>query len=888
MSRSLHFLLSACLGLALAAKSPATALQAPGQAPPLLDRELFFSNPELSGAQLSPDGQYIAFIKPFKAVRNIWVKKTGQPYSAARVVTADPKRPLAGFFWTRDSKRILFLQDKDGDENLNVYAVDPAAPNAEGKEVPAPRNLTEAKNVAAQVYAVPKTDPDTIYVGLNDRDASWHDLYKVKISTGERTLVRKNTERIAGWIFDSKGQLRLAQRLTEKGETEILRADPDRLTTIYTCGVLESTDFMQFHKDGKRIYLQTNKGNRNLSELVLFDPATGREEKVESDPRNCVDFGGAIFSELTDKLLVTSYMDDRLRVYFHDKAWEADYKFLQKKFPGMEITIGSMTADESKFLVKASSDADPGTIYHFDRKSKKLSLEYVSRESIPRGFMAPMRPIRYKSSDGLEIPAYLTLPKGLPAKNLPLVVVPHGGPWMRDTWGFNGEAQFLANRGYAVLQPNFRASTGYGKKFLNAGNKQWGALMQDDLTWGVKHLVKTGLVDAKRVGIMGGSYGGYAALAGAAFTPDLFKAAVPIVGPSNLLTLLDTIPPYWEAGRVIFHTRMGDPTTPEGKEQLKRQSPLFSADKIKTPLLVVQGANDPRVKKAESDQIVIALRDRNFPVEYLCAPDEGHGFHRPVNNMAMHASAEKFLAKHLGGRFQEGGTPEVLQRLKEITVDPKTVSLTTKAEVSGIPVPAADLGAFTAAYKGTLSMQGRELPFTLTREVTDAGGQWRVQEMMDMGPMGQVKQVFGLEKGTLKFRKLFLNQGPFTLDLAFGEGKIAGSVAMGGEPKVLSLPLVEDIYGDHEEALARLPLAEGYTVVLRGFDAQKQRLDLKRVTVAGVETLKGQKAWRVEIVSAEGEPGGQTLWITQISRRVLKTQVLLPEMGNATMTTELQ
>ena len=888
MFRSLHFLLSACLGLALAAKSPATAPQAPGQVPPLLDRELFFSNPEISGAQFSPDGQYIAFIEPYKDVRNIWVKKTGQPYSAARVVTADPKRPLAAFFWTRDSKRILFLQDKDGDENLNVYAVDPAAPNAEGKEVPAPRNLTEAKNVAAQVYALPKTDPETIYVGLNDRDASWHDLYKVKISTGERTLVRKNTERIAGWIFDSKGQLRLAQRLTEKGETQILRADTDRLTTIYTCGVLERADFMQFHKDGKRIYLQTNKGNRNLSELVLFDPATGREEKVESDPRNRVDFGGALFSELTDKLLVTTYMDDRLRVYFHDKDWEADYKFLQKKFPGMEITIGSMTADESKFLVKASSDKDPGTIYLFDRNKKKLSLEYVTRESIPRGFMAPMRPIRYKSSDGLEIPAYLTLPKGQPAKNLPLVVVPHGGPWMRDAWGFNGEAQFLANRGYAVLQPNFRASTGYGKKFLNAGNKQWGNLMQDDITWGVKHLVKSGLVDAKRVGIMGGSYGGYAALAGAAFTPDLFKAAVPIVGPSNLLTLLDTIPPYWEAGRVIFHTRMGDPTTPEGKAQLKRQSPLFSADKIKTPLLVVQGANDPRVKKAESDQIVVALRDRNFPVEYLCAPDEGHGFHRPVNNMAMHASAEKFLAKHLGGRFQEGGTPEVLQRLKEITVDPKTVALATNTEASGIPAPAVDLETFTAAYKGTLSMQGRDIPFTLNREVTEVDGQWRIQDMMDMGPMGQMKQVFSLEKGTLKFHKLFLNQGPFTLDLAFGDGKVAGSVAMGGEPKALSLPLESDIYGDHEEATARLPLAEGYTVVLRGFDAQKQRLNLSRVKVTGVETLKGQKTWRVEILSAEGEPGGQTLWISQESRRVLKTQVLLPQMGNASMTTELQ
>ena len=252
---------------------------------------------------------------------------------------------------------------------------------------------------------------------------------------------------------------------------------------------------------------------------------------------------------------------------------------------------------------------------------------------------------------------------------------PHGGPWARDGWGFDGRIQFLANRGYAVLQPNFRGSTGYGKKFLNAGNKQWGDLMQDDITWGVKHLVAEGIADPKRVGIMGGSYGGYAALAGAAFTPDLYAASVPIVGPSNLLTLLATIPPYWEAIRIIFHERMGNPDTPEGKKQLERQSPLNSAAKIKTPLLVVQGANDPRVKKAESDQIVIALRDRGFAVEYLCAPDEGHGFQRPVNNMAMYAAAEKFLAQHLKARYQEGGAADVMKRLPEITVDLQTVVL---------------------------------------------------------------------------------------------------------------------------------------------------------------------------------------------------------------------
>ena len=296
----------------------------------------------------------------------------------------------------------------------------------------------------------------------------------------------------------------------------------------------------------------------------------------------------------------------------------------------------------------------------------------------------------------------------MPAKNLPTVVVPHGGPWGRDAWGYSGFAQFLANRGYAVLQPNFRASTGYGKKLLNGGNLQWGDKMQDDITWGVKYLIQKGIADPKRVGIMGGSYGGYATLAGVAFTPDLYAAAVAIVAPSNLITLLESIPPYWEAARTVFYKRMGDPNTPEGKAQLQRQSPLNSADKIKTPLMVVQGANDPRVNKRESDQIVIALRDRGFPVEYLVAPDEGHGFARPVNNMAMFAAAEKFLAKHLGGRFQEGGTPEVVTRLTEITVDPKTVVLAAKVDANqvGTPKVAAALPVGTFNYAGE-SADGR-------------------------------------------------------------------------------------------------------------------------------------------------------------------------------------
>ncbi|MGI8884992.1 MAG: S9 family peptidase [Pyrinomonadaceae bacterium] len=656
------------------------------QLPPLIDREVFFGNPEFAGAQISPDGKYIAFLKPYKDTRNIWVKRTEEPFAAARPLTNRTDRPVSGFFWSRDGKYILFTQDKGGDENYNVYAVNPADKNADGADVPAARNLTEAKGVRAMIQAVPKSDPDAIYVGLNERDKAWHDLYKVKISTGERTLISENKDRLQRMIFDNTDKIRLAVRSAQNGDTEILRIEADgKATKIYSCDAFESCSPVRFHKDNKRVYLQTNKGSADLIELVLMNVETGAIEKVESDPLGKVDFGGANFSDVSDELIATAYEDDRERIYWKNKDFEKDYNTIKKRLGDREISFTSSTKDETKFIVSTYSDVDPGTVWLYDRKTKNLSTLYQVREKIDRKALAPMKAVRYKSSDGLEIPGYLTVPKGVEAKNLPVVIVPHGGPWGRDSWGYNSMAQFLANRGYAVLQPNFRASTGYGKKFLNAGNNEWGQKMQDDITWGVKYLVEQGIADPKRVGIMGGSYGGYATLAGVTYTPDTYAAAVAIVAPSNLQTLLEAIPPYWEAIRTVFYKRMGDPNTPEGLAQMKRQSPLYSADKIKTPLLVVQGANDPRVNKREADQIVIALRERNYPVEYIVAPDEGHGFARPVNNMAMFATAEKFLAKHLGGRFQETMSPEVAKRLQEITVDPKTVTLAKKADMSAAP-----------------------------------------------------------------------------------------------------------------------------------------------------------------------------------------------------------
>jgi len=651
-----------------------SAVCAQAQQPPIIDRQLFFGEVAIAGAQISPDGHFVSFLKPYKGTRNIWVKKTDEPFTAARPVSAEATRPIRQYFWSRDSKYILYAQDAGGDENFNVYAIDPSQPADPATGVPPTRALTNLKGVRTEIYAAPRAKPDILYIGLNDRDAEWHDLYELHISTGEKTLLRKNTEHVAGWDFDHDGNLRLAERTDDAGNTEILRVDPDGFKLIYSCTVLENCGTADFETGNKRVYLETNKGALDLSEAELLDIATGTVSTYESDPDHRVDFGGLETSDLDQHVYFTSYEDDRTRRYFRDKEFERDFRWLQSKLTGKEVGLGSRSADENIWMVTASSDTEPGETYLWNRKAQTLVLQYRIREELPRASLSERKPYHFKSSDGLEIPAYLTLPKGLPAKNLPLIVLPHGGPWARDSFGYDTFAQFFANRGYAVLQPNFRGSTGYGKKFLNDGNGQWGRKMQDDLTWGVKAVVADGTVDPKRVGIFGGSYGGYATLAGVAFTPDVYAAAVAYVAPSNLITLLDAIPPYWEAFRKVMYTRMADPTTPDGKALLVAESPLTQAKAIVTPLMVVQGKNDPRVNIRESNQIVAAVRDNGKPVEYLVAADEGHGFARPINNLAMVTEMEAFLAKYLNGRYQAEATTEVEAKLKEMEVDPKTVN----------------------------------------------------------------------------------------------------------------------------------------------------------------------------------------------------------------------
>jgi dipeptidyl aminopeptidase/acylaminoacyl peptidase len=864
--------------------------------PPIIDRELIFGNPEIAAPELSPDGKYLAFLKPWKDTRNVYVKGVDEPFSAARLLTTESKRPIAAFFWTRDSKYILFVKDNDGDENYNVYAVDPAAKPAAGADTPASRDLTGLKGIRVMPYELTKSDPDVFYIGINDRDKAWHDLYKLKISTGEKTLMRKNTERISGWVFDLQGNLRLAERSAENGDTEILRVDADKFTKIFSCNVFEQCNVVRFQKDGKRAYMTTNKGpDMDLAALELMDPGSGKTELVESDPLKRVDFTGAIFSEATDELALTQYQDDHLRRYFKDKDIEAGFQWLRAKFPGKDVGRLSWTKDEQLWVVVVNSDTEPGQVYLFDRKSHKLALQFTFREKLPRQALAEMKTVQYKSSDGLEIPAYLTLPKGVPGKNLPTIIFPHGGPWGRDVWGYNPYAQFFANRGYAVLSMNFRGSAGYGKKFIDAGNNEWGKKMQDDVTWGAKYLVDQGISDPKRIGIFGGSYGGYATLAGVAFTPDLYAAAVDLFGPSNLITLLDSIPPYWEAGRQMFYQRMGNPTTPEGKALLVERSPLTSVGKIKTPLMIAQGANDPRVNHAESEQIVVALRDRGFPVEYLLIPDEGHGFARPVNNMASIMATEKFFAKYLGGRAQEGGTPAVTARLKEITVDPKAVVLAKKIDAGavGLPKPAVDLQTGTFKYQAKVSAGGQEFAMTTSTTVKEENGKWVATGTMQ-SPMGEASDVTTMEKGTLVISKRTIKQGPAVIDITFSGNKATGNMNVNGQDRPISADLGGPIFADaacSDLAIAALPLANGYTTSFRNFDVRKQKEKLMQLKVVGVESVTVPAgtfdAYKVEVTSADGGSDKETLWIAKDSRKPVKTTAVLAEMGGAVVTQEM-
>jgi dipeptidyl aminopeptidase/acylaminoacyl peptidase len=620
-----------------------TAVPASAELPPLIPRDVLFGNPDRAGPQISPDGKHLAYLAPDdKNVMQVWVRPIDK--ADARKVTSDEKRGIRSYFWAHDGKHLLYLQDTGGDENYHLLATELAT----GKT----RDLTPFPGVRVQGVELDKDHPDTLLVGLNKRNKAAFDMHRLTISTGEEKLDTENPGNVLGWTTDKDFVIRAATAVNMKdgGYDLMVRAKPgDEWKVVKHWTIEEQGSAGGFGPDANTLYVVGNH-DANTMRLTKLDLASGKEEVIAEDKE--YDIGGAMIDEKRRIPLAVSITRARTEWKVLDNSVKDDFETLAKVRRG-DFAVSGQTDDQTKWVVAYTADNGPVAYYLYDRPTKKAELLFVNNSKLEKVKLAETEPVSYKAKDGLTIHGYLTKPLGVEAKNLPTVLLVHGGPWARDNWGYNPLTQFLANRGYAVLQVNFRGSTGYGKAFLNAGNREWAGKMHQDLIDAVDWIVKQGVADPKKVAIMGGSYGGYATLVGLTFTPDVFACGVDIVGPSNISTLLKTIPPYWAPMKALFAKRIGDLEKEESF--LNERSPLFKVDAIKRPLLIGQGANDPRVKVAESDQIVDAMRKAGKPVEYVLYPDEGHGFVRPENRLHFFAVTEQFLAKHLGGRAEPVG-----------------------------------------------------------------------------------------------------------------------------------------------------------------------------------------------------------------------------------------
>ena len=597
----------------------------------------FFRNPEMSSFSLSPDGKHISYMKPWEEgnrMMNVYVRPIDSN-DEIRITDAS-KRSLYGYFWINDN-RIAYVQDKGGDENIHIYAVD-----IDGKNN---IDLTPFENIQARITDDLEDDPNFMLVALNKRNPQIHDVYRLNVNNGDMDMIAENPGNISGWGTDHDGKLRIATTSDGVNTSLLYREnEEDDFKSILTTNFKESVSPLFFTFDNKELYVSSNRG-RDKSAIFKFDLETAKEGELifEHDE---VDVYGLMSSKKRKVITGVSYTTDKRQIHFFDKWRENLQSTLESQLKGVEVAISGLSKDETKAIVVTYSDRSRGTYYYYDIENDNLTKLADLSPWLNEDDMAFMKPIKYKSRDGLTIPGYLTLPldykKG---EKLPVVINPHGGPWARDNWGFNPEIQFLANRGYAVLQMNFRGSVGYGREFWEISFKQWGKTMQDDITDGVNWLIEEGIADPDRIAIYGASYGGYATLAGLTFTPDIYACGVDYVGVSNIFTLLETLPPYWELGRQMMYEMIGNPETE--KELLEAASPLFHIDKIKAPLLVAQGANDPRVKQAESDQIVDALKAKGIDVPYILKEDEGHGFYNEENQFDFYQEMEKFLDKHL-------------------------------------------------------------------------------------------------------------------------------------------------------------------------------------------------------------------------------------------------
>ncbi len=602
----------------------------------LIPLEVLLGNPDRANAQISPDGKRLSYVAPLDGVLNVWVQDVGQ--DNARAVTHDTDRGITGYFWTHDSSHIMYVRDKDGSENYRLYDVD--------LETGVERDLTPLDDVQCRLIAHNKDFPNDVLVGLNKDNPQLHDVYHLNLTTGELTKIVENPG-FLGWLVDKQNKIRGAVApLPDGGMVIQVRDDEDsewRTLVQVPPEDAETTGPVGFTADGRGMYLQTSFDS-NTGRLVKMDIATGAVEVIAEDPD--YDIAGVMLNPDTREVEAVTVYRDRLDIRIFDEAIRDDIEALQRLNDG-DLMVSDRSDDDATWLVAYDNDDGPVKFYSWDRTKKEATFLFDHRPLLNEYPLVPMEPFSFTARDGLTIHGYLSFPAGVERANLPAVLTVHGGPWVRDGWGLDPEAQWLANRGYVCVQVNYRGSSGYGKDFLNAGNHEWGAKMHDDLLDAIDHLVGQGVIDRDRVAIYGGSYGGYAALIGATFTPDVFKCAISMVGPSNLNTLIESFPEYWKPMIAMWHKRVG-----EDPDFLWSRSPLSRVDNIRIPMLIAQGENDPRVKRAESEQIVEAMKQHGIDYEYAFYENEGHGLAKPENRLDFYHRADRFLAKHLGGRAE--------------------------------------------------------------------------------------------------------------------------------------------------------------------------------------------------------------------------------------------
>jgi dipeptidyl aminopeptidase/acylaminoacyl peptidase len=617
----------------------------------LISRDLIFGNPDRITTRISPDGSKLSFLAPENGVLNVFVGPANSP-ELARPVTNDTSRGIRSYTWGYTNEHIIYLQDRNGDENWRVYSVNLSS----GKTL----DLTPFEGVRAEILALSPKHPEVAVIGLNKRDPEYHDLFRLNIETGKLTELLENKD-FSSFEVDDEFNVRLASKMNPEGGSDIFRLARDKSREVFLKVKMEdalSTGFFGFDKTLDIIYLVDSRG-RNTAAIYALNLLTGERALLAEDPQS--DFSGLMTHPTEKNVQAVAFYYDRIRWTVLDPAIARDIEYLHNVEHG-DMMVVSRSLDDKHWIVAFNADNSPSRYYHYNREIGKAVFLFTDRKKLEGRSLARMVPAIIKSRDGLDLVSYYSLPPGSdedgdgsPDHPLPMVLYVHGGPWGRDYWGLDPIHQWLANRGYAVLSVNFRGSTGLGKSFINAGNLEWGKKMHDDLIDAVNWSVEKGIADPDKIAIMGGSYGGYAALAGLTFTPKTFACAVDIVGPSNLITLLETIPPYWKQVIEQFTKRVGDFRTEAGRKLLQERSPLNYVDRIERPLLIGQGANDPRVKQNESDQIVKAMQAKNLPVTYVLYADEGHGFARPENRLSFYAIAEAFLAKHLGGSYEPIG-----------------------------------------------------------------------------------------------------------------------------------------------------------------------------------------------------------------------------------------